>query len=115
MERAGPNGQGTHSAVRPYRGYKISGVDPMTMTQGAQGSGTVGSPISNEAYNVLTALQSKLEGMEAYRKYSQSGANGQIWQQLAQSDNQAVEMLVQELERMVRDGKFRMRSPGQTG
>ena len=30
--------------------------------QQAQG---VGSPISNEAYNVLTALQSKLEGLEA--------------------------------------------------
>ena len=75
----------------------------------------IGSPISNEAYNVLTVLQSKLEGLEAYRKYAQSGSNTQLWQQLAQADGQAVEGLVQELERMVREGQFRMRQPGQTG
>jgi hypothetical protein len=73
----------------------------------------VGSPISNEAYNVLSALHAKLEGQEAYRKYQQSGG-GQLWPQLAQLDNQATHLLVQELERLVRDGKFRMRQPGQT-
>jgi hypothetical protein len=82
----------------------------MTMTQ----SSAIGSPISNEAYNVLTVLQSKLEGLEAYRKYVQSGSNPQLWQHLAQADTQAVEGLVQELERMIREGKFRMRTPGQT-
>ncbi len=80
--------------------------------QGQQGGG-VGSPISNEAYNVLTSLQSKLEGLEAYRKYAQDG--GQLWQQLSQQDNQAVQMLVQELERLVRDGKLRLSTPGQAG
>ena len=79
----------------------------MTTSQG------VGSPISNEAYNVLSALHSKLEGLEAYRKYQQDG--GQIWQQLSQQDNQAVQTLIQELERLVRDGKFRMGTPGQAG
>jgi hypothetical protein len=79
-----------------------------------QGSGAVGSPISNEAYNVLTALQSKLEGLEAYRKYSQSGGSD-LWQQLTQLDLQAVERLTSELERLVRDGKLRMRAPGNTG
>ncbi len=44
----------------------------MTTQTGRQTQG-VGSPISNEAYNVLTALQSKLEGLEAYRKYAASG------------------------------------------
>ena len=73
----------------------------------------VGSPISNEAYNVLSALQSKLEGLEAYRKYAQDG--GQIWPQLSQQDNQAVQTLVQELERLVRDGKLRPGTPGQAG
>ena len=74
----------------------------------------VGSPISNEAYNVLAALQAKLEGLEAYRKYQQSG-NQQIWQQLSQMDNQAVQTLVQELERLVQEGKFRLQQPGQAG
>lgn len=82
----------------------------MTMAEG-QG---VGSPISNEAYDVLAALQSKLEGLEAYRKYAQN-ANRPLWQRLTQHDTEAVEQLVQELERLVRDGTFRLRPPGQTG
>ena len=86
----------------------------MTMTNATQQGQCVGSPISNEAYNVLSALHSKLEGLEAYRKYSQDG-DQQIWQQLSQQDNQAVETLVQELERLVRDGKFRLGQPGRAG
>ncbi len=71
-------------------------------------------PITNEAYNVLAALHSKLEGLEAYRKFQQSGDN-QTWQQLSQMDNQAVELLVQRLEQLVRDGKFRPQQPGRAG
>jgi hypothetical protein len=82
-----------------------------TQTRPAQG---VGSPVSNEAYNVITALQSKLEGLEAYRKYAQSG-DAHIWQELTRRDTEAVEQLVSELERMVREGKLRMHSPGDTG
>ena len=77
-------------------------------------SGGVGSPISNEAYNVIAALQAKLEGLEAYRKYQQDGDN-QLWQQLSQQDNQAVQQLVQELERLVHEGRFRMQTPGRAG
>lgn len=74
----------------------------------------IGSPISNEAYNVLSALHSKLEGLEAYRKYAKDG-NMQIWQQLSQQDVQAVETLIGELETLVRDGKFRVGTPGKAG
>jgi hypothetical protein len=74
----------------------------------------VGSPISNAAYNVIAALQAKLEGLEAIRKYSQDG-NERFWQQLSQQENQAVETLIGELERLVRDGKFRLKTPGQAG
>ena len=83
----------------------------MNATQRREG---VGSPISNEAYDVLSALHSKLEGLEAYRKYAQNG-NDQLWQRLSQQDNQAVETLIGELERLVRDGKFRMGQPGRAG
>lgn len=82
--------------------------------QGSQGMGQstgVGSPITNEAYNVITALQAKLEGLEAYRKYAKDG-QGQIWQTLSQSEVQAVGVLVDELERIVKDGKLRLREPG---
>jgi hypothetical protein len=86
----------------------------MSPAQGStmQGQG-VGSPITNEAYNILTALQSKLEGMEAYRKYAQDDRNP-VWQQLTQLDQQAVETLTGQLERLVQNGQFRMRPPGQT-
>jgi hypothetical protein len=86
--------------------------------QNLQGQGTlqggtenIGSPISNEAYNVIKALGSKLEGLEAYRKYSKDGS-AQIWQQLTQIEVQAVEKLVDELEQLVKDGKLRMKTPG---
>jgi hypothetical protein len=82
------------------------------MNQGNQQG--VGAPLSNAAYNVLSALHSKLEGLEAYRTYSQDG-DQQIWQQLSQQDNQAVETLVGELERLVRENQLRMQTPGRAG
>jgi hypothetical protein len=66
----------------------------------------LGSPISNEAYNIITALQSKLEGLEAYRKFAQDG-HGDMWRQLSDQENRSVMMLVDELEQLVRDGRFR--------
>jgi hypothetical protein len=77
--------------------------------KGVQGG--VGSPISNEAYNVIHALASKLEGLEAYRKYSKDGEGG-IWQQLTQIELEGVKKLVDELEQIVKDGKLRMKEPG---
>lgn len=74
-------------------------------------SQAIGSPISNEAYNVITALQAKLEGLEAYRQYA-SDANSELWQQLTQVEMKAVTCLVDELEKLVKDGKLRMHEPG---
>src|SRR5262249_1579817 len=33
----------------------------------------IGSPLSNDAYNLIAALHAKLEGMEAYRKFAFDG------------------------------------------
>ncbi len=79
---------------------------------GGQGQG-VGSPISDEAYNVITALQTKLEGLEAYKKYQSSSTRRQIWQQLSALDNQAVQILSQELERLVQQGHLSTGGQGQ--
>src|ERR1700682_657725 len=57
-------------------------------SQGSQGM-SVGSPIANEAYNVIAALHAKLEGLEAYRKYAEDGP-AQLWQSLTQSEVQGV-------------------------
>jgi hypothetical protein len=59
-------------------------------------------------------LHSKLEGLAAYRKYSQDGTD-RLWQQLSQQDNQAVETLIGELERLMQDNKFRLGQPGRAG
>jgi hypothetical protein len=93
---------------------KVLEEHAMSVSQRPRSPEGLGSPISNEAYNVLTSLQTKLEGMEVYRKYAQ-GQGGHLWQKLNDLDEQAVRILVDELERLVRDGGFRMRPPGQTG
>lgn len=83
------------------------------MSTGTSGSQAVGSPISDEAYNVIAALHAKPEGLEAYRKYQQAGSS-QLWQQLTQQEVQGVQTLVQELERLVQEGKLRPGQPGQS-
>lgn len=88
----------------------MTGNKDRAATQGNMGQNT-GSPISNEAYDVITALQAKLEGLEAYRKYVQNG-NDTLWKEMTQADIQCVDRLVDELERLVRDGKLRIGAPG---
>ena len=82
-----------------------------TSTEAGAGAG-VGSPISNEAYNVITALQAKLEGMEAYRKYAKD-CDAQLWHELTQNEMNAVGKLVEKLEELVKTGTFRMKEPGE--
>ena len=84
------------------------------MSRQDDGSQGIGSPISNDAYNVLAALHSKLEGMEAYRKFAQD-ENPDLWRQLTQLDGQAVELLVTQLESMVGEGRLRAGEPGRAG
>jgi len=74
--------------------------------QGGGMEGNLGSPISNEAYNVINALANKLEGLEAYRKYAKD-AKQEIWERVSEQERQGVVMLVDELERLCRDGKIR--------
>ena len=74
----------------------------------------IGSPISNEAYNVIAALHAKLEGLEAYRKYAKN-ESANLWRQLTQNELESVRTLVDELESLVERGELRMREPGDTG
>lgn len=73
----------------------------------------IGSPINNEMYNVIAVLHKKLEGLEAYRQYAQDSRNPQVWQYLSQVDNQCVQVLTQELERLIQSGQHRPRQPSQ--
>lgn len=68
--------------------------------------------MSNLSYDVLTALQTKLEGLAAYDIYiedsEETGDNTtrKLFEQLRQEDERHAEMLRQEIERLVREGKF---------
>jgi hypothetical protein len=72
-----------------------------------------GSPISNQAYDVVAALHEKLEGLEAYRKFASDG-DQELWERMTQAELPAIEILVDRLEQLVRDGEFRLREPGAT-
>jgi hypothetical protein len=65
----------------------------------------MGSPISNDAYNVISALHAKYEGLEAYRKYSWDG-DQRIWKELRERDDEAVRLLCDELEKLAREGRL---------
>jgi hypothetical protein len=63
--------------------------------------------VANEVYNVLSSLTDKLEGLAAYDKYEHDGHdNDAIWNELRTHDEQAVRMLMAQVERFVKEGKF---------
>jgi hypothetical protein len=64
------------------------------------------SPISGDAYNIISALHAKCEDLKAYRKYSRDGDQC-IWKELSDRNTEAVRLLCDELERLVPD-----RGPG---
>jgi hypothetical protein len=65
----------------------------------------MGSPISRDAYNVISALHAKYKGLEAYRKYSWDG-DQRIWKELTERDDETVRLLCAELEKLAREGRL---------
>ncbi len=68
--------------------------------------------MENLSYDLLTTLQSKLEGVSIYDRYildSQQAGDAEsqtLFQQLKQQDAQQAEQLRAAIERLVRQGKF---------
>ncbi|MDQ6695239.1 MAG: hypothetical protein M3014_12605 [Chloroflexota bacterium] len=62
--------------------------------------------ISNETYNLLAVLLSKLEGLEAYDQYMEdlSDENKRILEQISRDDERHAELLRSAVEKMVKDG-----------
>ncbi len=62
--------------------------------------------LSNETYNLLAVLLSKLEGIEAYEQYMEDmGAeNKRILEQISRDDERHAELLRAAVEKMVKDG-----------
>ncbi|HEU5431695.1 MAG TPA: hypothetical protein VFU81_08535 [Thermomicrobiales bacterium] len=75
-------------------------------TQQTSRSGQSGTGVSNEVYDVITALSSKLEGLAAYQKYEKDGSPD-LWRELRQQDEQSVRKLMRQLEQFAQQGKLR--------
>ncbi len=75
------------------------------MTSMQSGSRSVSqSPVSDATYNLMQALTSKLEAIEAYQKYSQDaeGRTGQLFQELLDEDRRQAERLLEALREELR-------------
>jgi hypothetical protein len=60
------------------------------------------SPVDNATYNLLQALTSKLEAIEAYNKYAADGGSGaELFEQLAREDAEHAKNLVIELKKQL--------------
>ncbi|MDA8201604.1 MAG: hypothetical protein M0Z49_02370 [Chloroflexi bacterium] len=63
------------------------------------GGGDVHVPVDNETYDLLQALTSKLEAIDAYRTYMQDGSDeSAMFRQLAQDDMQHANQLLDALK-----------------
>jgi len=68
--------------------------------------------VDNLSYDLLTTLQSKLEGVSIYDRYIQDSQQAgdqesmTLFQQLKQQDAQQAEQLRAAIERLVKQGKF---------
>ena len=62
-------------------------------------TGGIRSPIDDQMYDLLQALTSKCEAIEAYAKYEEDadGETKQLFQELAQQDTAHAERLLQAL------------------
>jgi hypothetical protein len=69
-------------------------------------------PINDLSYDVLTALQSKLESAAAYETFIEDSAEAgddecrRLFEQMRQRDEQDAEQLTRTLERLVREGRL---------
>jgi hypothetical protein len=57
---------------------------------------TTGSPVDDRLYNVLQALTSKLEAIDAYDRYSRDG-EGELFSELAADERRHAERLLEAL------------------
>ncbi len=64
------------------------------------------SPVRNDVYDLLSMLDSKLEGLNAYDKYEKDlhGEFKDLLNQIRTDDRRHAEMLANAVERIARDG-----------
>ncbi len=64
------------------------------------------SPVRNDVYDLLSMLDTKLEGLSAYDKYEKDlhGEFKDLLNQIRTDDRRHAEMLANAVERVARDG-----------
>lgn len=62
------------------------------------------SPVDNYTYDLLQALTSKLEAIEAYEMYAEDEGDAKLFEELADQDRQQAERLLGELRRRLGAG-----------
>ena len=67
-----------------------------TMNQGAGSSGVPSSPVDDPTYNLLQALTSKLEAIEAYETYADQDEDG-VFEELIEDERRHAERLYEAL------------------
>ena len=74
----------------------------MTMQSGSRSVSQ--SPVSDVTYNLMQALTSKLEAIEAYQKYSHDadGATRQLFDELLDEDRRQADRLLEALREELR-------------
>jgi rubrerythrin len=67
-------------------------------TKGGSGTSVVDSPVDDATYNVLQALTSKLEAIEAYELYAEQDDEG-VFSELLQDERQHAVRLLEALRK----------------
>jgi rubrerythrin len=67
-------------------------------TKGASGSSVADSPVDDATYNVLQALTSKLEAIEAYELYAEQDDEG-VFSELLEDERQHAVRLLEALRK----------------
>jgi len=68
------------------------------------GAGTNDSPVDDRTYNIMQALVSKLEAIEAYQMYAED-EGGEIFNDLLVEERQHADRLLQELRTSIGGGR----------
>ena len=69
-----------------------------TMNQGKPSTGVPDSPVDDATYNLLQALTSKLEAIEAYETYADQDEDG-VFEELIEDERRHAERLYEVLQR----------------
>jgi len=82
----------------------MTNPDELAKQQHFQGKGMY--PVSDEDYDLVTALANELQALEKFQKYAQDAKGGKFWQDALKLKQELAELFTHELAEHVREGHF---------